>query len=37
MFSRPTILCIEDENDLRSDIVEELTDAGYTHARRRTA
>jgi DNA-binding response OmpR family regulator/DNA-binding CsgD family transcriptional regulator len=30
MFSRPTILCIEDENDLRSDIVEELTDAGYT-------
>ena len=22
--------CIEDENDLRSDIVEELTDAGYT-------
>jgi DNA-binding NarL/FixJ family response regulator len=30
MSFKPTILCIEDEDDLRSDIAEELTDAGYT-------
>lgn len=29
MSFKPTILCIEDEEDLRSDIAEELADAGY--------
>lgn len=27
---RPRILCIEDEDDLRADLVEELQEAGYT-------
>jgi len=27
--ARPIILCVEDEDDLRADIVEELTEAGY--------